>query len=233
MRPFWIRPSAMLAVMLLSAACSGSRGPVQQGSPSGSPPVHGSAVNPANIKRVGRELPPDDEVSSGVPGAPRLAWRLPAGPSGFGAAPPECAILADPGNGRDQSAQGISGSGSGGIVDAVVVSLPGRPEQVTPDRDVVAGCGQWTMRAGRTTVHVSLTEAPPIEDAETIGMVADIRTSVESGTEIESRAYTFTAYLGDCYAFTTLTTDPGAAHPSLPPQFAADLLVKTVSILRS
>jgi hypothetical protein len=30
-----------------------------------------------------------------------------------------------------------------------------------------------------------------------------------------------------------LTTDPGSVHPALPPQFAADLLVKTVSTLRS
>jgi hypothetical protein len=63
--------------------------------------------------------------------------------------------------------------------------------------------------------------------------VADIKSSVESGTEIDSRAYTFTAYLGGYYAFTTMTTDPGSALPALPPQFAADLLVKTVSTLRS
>ena len=144
--------------------------------------------------------------------------------------PPQCAILADPGDRRDQSAQGVSGSGSGGIVDAVVVSLPGLPG---PDHHVVAACGQWTMAAGRTTVSVRLTDAPRIDGAETLGMVADVRTSVESGTEIDSRAYSFTAYLGDYYAFTTLTTDPGSALPALPPQFAADLLVKTVSTLRS
>ena len=88
------------------------------------------------------------------------------------------------------------------------------------------------MAAGRTSVSVRLTDAPRIDGAETLGMVADVRTSVESGTEIDSRAYTFTAYLGDYYAFTTLTTDPGSPLPALPPQFAADLLVKTVSALR-
>ena len=177
-------------------------------------------------------MPPGYEVTTGIPSAasPRVIWRLEPGGT---AKPPQCAMLADPGDGRDQSAQGISGSGSGGIVDAVVVSVPGLPGPLAPNPDVVAACGQWTMNAGRTSVSVRLTEAPRIDGVETLGMVADIRTSVESGTEIDSRAYTFTAYLGDYYAFTTLTTDPGSALPTLPPQFAADLLVKTVSTLRS
>jgi hypothetical protein len=80
---------------------------------------------------------------------------------------------------------------------------------------------------------VHLNDAPHVDGAETLGMVADIKSSVESGTEIDSRTYTFVAYLGNYYAFTTLTTDPGSALPVLPPQFAADLLVKTVSMLRS
>ena len=85
---------------------------------------------------------------------------------------------------------------------------------------------------GHTDASVRLTDAPHVDAAETVGMVAEIKSSVESGTEIDSRAYTFTAYLGDYYAFTTLTTDPGSALPALSPQFAADLLVKTVSALR-
>ena len=89
------------------------------------------------------------------------------------------------------------------------------------------------MVAGRATAGVRLTDAPKIDGVETLGMVTDIRTTVESGTEIDSRTYTFIAYLGNFYAFTTLTTDPGSALPALPPQFAADLLVKTVSTLRS
>ena len=232
MRPFWIGP-----VTVLAAACAQPTAPPPgpgQPSAANSPSSHGS-VNPANINRVGRELPPNYEVTTGIPSAasPRVIWRLEAGAR---AKPPQCATLADPGNGRDQSAQGVSGSGSGGIVDAVVVSLPGLrepPEPFALDQNVVAACGQWTMMAGRTTVSVHLADAPRIDGAETLGMVADVRTSVESGTVIDSRAYTFTAYLGDYYAFTTLTTDPGSVHPALPPQFAADLLVKTVSTLRS
>ncbi|ETB43949.1 hypothetical protein O974_17310, partial [Mycobacterium avium 11-0986] len=131
---------------------------------------------------------------------------------------------------RDQSAQGVSGSGSGGIVDAVVVALP---EPVDFPRDLLGACQQWSEAAGHTTVRVRLTDGPHIDGVETLGMVADITSSVESGTEIDSRSYTFIAYLGDYYAFTTLTTDPGAAVPVLPPQFAADLLAKTVSTLRS
>jgi Domain of unknown function (DUF5642) len=234
MRPFRIGPLTIPVVILLSAACARSPAPTSgpaQLSPS-TQAAHGTAVNPANIKRVARELPTGYEVTTGIPSAasPRVIWRLEAGVT---AKPRQCAILADPGAGRDQSAQGVSGSGSGGIVDAVVVFLPGLPGPLVPDHNVIAACGQWTMVAGQTTVSVRLTDAPRIDGAETLGMVADVQTSVESGTEIGSRAYTFTAYLGDYYAFTTLTTDPGSVLPALPPQFAADLLVKTVSTLRS
>lgn len=178
-----------------------------------------------------RELPPGYEATTGIPSgaSPRVIWRLGPQASDSKSRPPQCAQLADPGNGRDQSAQGVSGSGSGGIVDAVVVALPGPVD--LPD-DVVAACGQWTMTAGRSTASVRLTDAPHIDGAQTVGMVADVKSSVESGTEIDSRTYTFTAYLGNFYAFTTLTTDPGSVVPALTPQFAADLLVKTVSTLR-
>ena len=177
------------------------------------------------------ELPPNYEVTTGIPSAasPRVIWSLGAGAAAMTAKPAQCAALADPGNGRDQSAQGLSGSGAGGIIDTIVVALPG---PVDLDHNLVAACGQWTMTAGHTTASVRLTDPPHVDGAETLGMVVDIKSSVESGTEIDSRAYTFTAYLGDCYAFTTLTTDPGSALPALPPQFAADLLVKTVSTLR-
>ena len=224
----------MPVLVLVAAACARSPAPAPPVSLTKSPSAHGAAVNPANIKRIGHELPPGYEVTTGVPSAasPRVTWRLEPGAGPIEAKPPECATLADPGDGHDQSAQGISGSGSGGIVDAVVVSLPGLPRPLALDHNVVAACGQWTMVAGRTTVSVRLTDAPRIGGAETLGMVADVRTSVESGTEIDSRAYTFTAYLGDYYAFTTLITDPGSALPALPPQFAADLLVKTVALLR-
>jgi Domain of unknown function (DUF5642) len=226
MRPFWI--GAVLT--LLVTACGHSPAPKPSASPS--PPAHGAAVNPANIKRVVRELPPNYEVTTGIPGAasPRVIWGLGADAADTTAKPAQCAALADPGNGRNQSAQGVSGSGAGGIIDSIVVALPGA---VDLDHNLVAACGQWTMTAGHTTASVRLTDAPHIDGAETLGMVVDIKSSVESGTEIDSRAYTFTAYLGNYYAFTTLTTDPGSALPALPPQLAADLLVKTVSTLRS
>jgi Domain of unknown function (DUF5642) len=226
MRPFWIG----MVLTLLMTACAQSRAPAPSApSPSS---AHGTAVNPANIKRVVRELPPNYEVTTGIPSAasPRVIWGLGADAADATAKPVQCAALADPGNGRDQSAQGLSGSGAGGIIDTIVVALPG---PVDLDRNLVAACVRWTMTAGHTTVSVHLTDSPHIDGAETLGMVADIKSSVESGTEIDSRAHTFTAYLGNYYAFTTLITDPGSALPALPPQFAADLLVKTVSTLRS
>lgn len=222
MRPLWIG----IPVVLL-AACAQPHPPPS--APTKSPAAHTTdAVHPANIKRVVRDLPPNYEVTTGIPSgaSPRVIWSLEADAR---AKPAQCASLADPGNGRDQSAQGFSGSGTGGIVDAVVVALPG---PVDLDRDVVAACDRWTMTDGHTTAGVRLVDAPHIDGVETVGMVADTKSSVESGTEIDSRACTFIAYLGNYYAFTTLTTDPGSALPSLPPQFAADLLVKTVSTLR-
>jgi hypothetical protein len=229
MRPFWIGPAVTLLVI---AACSQpptDRPPAPSSSPK--PSASGTVIHPSNIKRIGHELPPGYEVTSAIPGgvSPRVVWGVDPEPA---ASPPRCFEFADPGNGRGQSAQGVSGSGSGGIVDAVVVSLPGLPGPVSLDRDAVAACGEWTMTAGRANASVRLTDAPHIDGVDTLGMVADIRTSVESGTEIDSRVYTFTAYLGDYYAFTTLTIDPGSVLPALPPQFASDLLVKTVSTLR-
>ncbi|BAX94165.1 hypothetical protein MSG_04042 [Mycobacterium shigaense] len=190
--------------------------------------VHATVVNPANIKRVVRDMPPDYEITTGVPNgaSPRMIWSRDADAS---VTPQQCAALADPGNDRDQSAQGVSGSGSGGVIDAIVVSLSG---PVDLDRNIVAACGQWSTTAERTTITVHLTDPPHVDGADTVGMVTDVKSSVESGTEIDSRTYTFVAYLGNYYAFTTLTTDPGSAQPALPPQFAADLLVKTVSTLR-
>ena len=224
MRPFWI--GAVLT--LLVTACAHTSAP----KPSVLPPssAHMGAVNPANIKRVVGKLPAGYEVTTGIPpgASPRLMWGLEA--AHMRVEPPRCAALADPGAGRNHSAWGVSGSGAGGVVDSVVVALPG---PVDLDQKLVAGCGRWTMTSGHTKAFVRLTDAPHIDAAQTLGMVADIKSSVESRAEIDSRAYTFTAYLGGYYAFTTLTTDPGSAQPALPPRFAADLLVETVSTLRS
>jgi hypothetical protein len=185
-------------------------------------------VDPANIRRVRRDIPPGDEVTavSGVTAPPGI-WGL--GDTGA-ATPPRCAVLADPAGGHGQSPQGISGSGAGGTVYAVVVAAPAGP--LTLDQSVVAACRQWSMTGRRAHARVHLVDAPRIDGAETLGMAVDISTSVEGGNEIGSRASTFTAYLGSYYAFTTLISDPGSPDPALTPQFAADLLVKTVSALR-
>jgi hypothetical protein len=39
--------------------------------------------------------------------------------------------------------------------------------------------------------------------------------------------------VGDYYVFTALVSDPGSPNQALAPQFAADLLAKTMSALRS
>ncbi len=81
------------------------------------------------------------------------------------------------------------------------------------------------MSDGHTSAVVGLTDPPHIDGTETLGMVADTKSSVESGTEIDSRSYTFIAYLGNYYAFTTLIADPGSAlprcHRNSPPIFSS------------
>jgi hypothetical protein len=178
---------------------------------------------------VGRELPPGYEVTAiSGPASPPAIWGL---GENSASSPPHCAALADPAGGHGQSAQGISGSGAGGIVYAVVATASSGP--VSLDPTLVTQCQAWTMTAGRATAHVHLVAAPRIDGAETLGMAAEIITSVEGGNQIGSRTSTFTAYLGDYYAFTTLTSDPGSPQTPLTPQFAAGLLVKAVSALRA
>jgi hypothetical protein len=209
------------AMLLLLAGCGH---PVERApAPSASAPSR--QIDPANVRRVRRDLPPGYEV---VPvadvAAPSDIWRL----GGVGVATPaRCAPLADPGGGHGQRAQGISGSGAGGTVYAVVVAAP-----VALDASLVAQCRQWGIAGRRASARVHLVDAPHIDGADTVGMTADILTSVEGGNEIGSRASTFTAYLGDYYAFTTVVSDPGSPNAALTPQFAADLLVKTVSAVR-
>jgi hypothetical protein len=182
-------------------------------------------VDPANVRRVRRELPPGYEVTA------VSAVTAPPGIWGLGGAavatPPRCAALADPAGGHRQSAQGVSGSGAGGTVYAVVVAA-----SVALDQSLVAQCRQWSMTGRRAHARVHLVDPPRIDAAETLGMAVEIVTSVEGGNEIGSQASTFTAYLGDYYAFTTVVSDPGSPGPALTPQFAAELLVKTVSAVR-
>ena len=217
--------AVMFVILLLLASCAHAR----QTGPAPSPSPATRHVNPANIRWVRRELPPDYEVT-GLPGqaAPPAIWGL--GADGA-ASPARCAALADPAGGRGQSAQGLSGSGTGGIVYAVVAAAPTGP--VALDQSLVNQCREWTMTSRRATARVHLVDAPRIDGAETLGMTADITTRVEGGNEIGSRANTFTAYLGDYYAFTTVISDPGSPGSALTPQFATNLLVKVVSALRA
>ena len=178
-------------------------------------------VDPARINRIRGDLPPGYEAGAadGVPS--------PAGFWGFRGAwtadPSQCAALiasGDPG-----AARGLSGSGPGGTLYVGVVG--GQPDPSRP-----ADCDQWTMTNEHSSAAVSLIPGPPIDGAQTVGMTAEIRTVVESGTETDSTTHTYTAYLGDQIVFVTLVTDPGAAAPPLAPQFAADLLVASVAALR-
>ncbi|MHA7648560.1 DUF5642 family protein [Mycobacterium sp. ML4] len=221
MRPSWFGP----ALALLLAGCDSSPPSTPPSASSTTATVRAAGINPANIRRVGRDLPQGYEVSNVARAAsPRAIWGLGDDAT---ANPPECLGLADPDAGRGRPAQGVSGSGSGGIVDAVVVSA-----SVTPSRELVSACAHWELTTGRTVESVDMIDAPHIDGAQTLGLVANIRAAVESGNQIDSRAYTFVAYLGDYYAFTTLTIDPGSMLPPLSPHFAAELLIKTVSTLR-
>jgi Domain of unknown function (DUF5642) len=67
---------------------------------------------------------------------------------------------------------------------------------------------QWTMIAGHTTASDRLADTPHVDGAETLDVVVDIKSTFEPDTEIDSRAYTFTAFLGNYGAFTALITDP-------------------------
>jgi Domain of unknown function (DUF5642) len=215
----------MFVILPLLASCAHAR----QTAPAPSSIGAARHINPGNIRWVRRELPPGYEVT-GLPdqAAPPALWGLGADAA---ASPARCAALSDPAGGHGQSAQGISGSGAGGIVYAVIAAAPTGP--VALDQSLVNQCHEWTMTSRRAAARVHLVDPPRIDGAETLGMAADITTSAEGGNEIGSRANTFTAYLGDCYAFTTVISDPGSPDSPLTPQFAANLLVKVVSALRA
>lgn len=212
-------------VLALMAGCSQPLEPSPRSSSAG----QASHINPANIKKVAGALPAGDEVA-GVTGvsSPAALWGL---TGRWMADPPQCAVLADPLGAHGGPGHGVSGSGPGGISYAVVAASTTGPVALDPVR--VAGCRHWTMTQGRTTARVRLVDAPPIDGVGTLGMASEVRTFVEGGAEIDSGTHTFVAYLGEYYAFTALVADPGAPHPALDPRFVADLLVKSVSALRS
>ncbi|MEZ0363933.1 DUF5642 family protein [Mycobacterium sp. pUA109] len=214
------------AVVVLMAGCGH---PPQHGPEASGRATPSSHINPANIGRVRGAMPPDYEVG-GLTGvsSPAALWGL---HGAWTADPPPCAVLADPLGERAGTARGVSGSGPGGLSYAVVAASTTGP--VTLDRGRLGECPHWTITQGRTTARVQVIDPPRIDGADTVGLASAISTFVEGGTQITSRADTFTAYLGDYYAFTAVVADPGAPHPALGAGFAADLLKKTVSALRS
>ena len=181
-------------------------------------------VNPARIDGVRTALPSGYEVAA-LPAAatPVQFWGL--GPS-WAADPPRCAALADPVAGA-RATRGWSASGAGGIVYAVVAG-----SKATLDPSLTDECRQWAVSAGRTNGTVTLVAAPPIDGAATVGLSTTTTTAVEGGTETRSHDDTFTAYLGSYVAFVTVVSDPGSPNPPLGQDFAAELLVKTVSAIR-
>jgi len=217
-----LRRFSLLVVMAATACSAPAHNPPP--SPSASA-VRTDQVNPANIRRLRGSFPPGYEISEidGVE-SPAKYWGL---QPGWSTQPPECGELADPAAGG--SSQGLSGSGSGGII---YVAVAGASSPTGPGADVVAACGRWTMHSGRTTATVDLVAAPAIEDAVTIDMITDSRTVVEGGTETEWQASTATAYLGDHVVFVTVVTDPGSGSLELPPDFASTFLAKAVATLR-
>jgi Domain of unknown function (DUF5642) len=184
-------------------------------------------VKPANIARVRGGLPTGYEVSDiTFSAAPVTLWGF--GP-GWTADPPQCAALAQPVV-DGAVTRGWSASGSGGIVNAVVTGSP--PDRVGLDPALLADCGQWRLSGGHTSGRVRFIDAPAIDGVVTVGLSTTSTTVVEGGTETHSHADTFTAYLGDYVAFVTVVTDPGSPNSPLGQDFAAELLVKTVSALR-
>jgi hypothetical protein len=216
-----VRLFALLAALSLClAACGQSPSPAPPTVTSGS----STAVNPARIERVRAELPSGYEVTAlSGRAAPVAFWGL--GP-GWTADPPRCGALADPAADA-ATTRGWSASGTGGIVYAAVAG-----SAATLDPSLIDECGQWTVSAGHTSGSVTFAAAPAIDGAATVGLSATTTTAVEGGTETHSHADTFTAYLGDYVAFITVVTDPGSPNPALGQDFAAELLVKTVSALR-
>ena len=182
-------------------------------------------VNPANIKRVRSALPAGYEIAD-VTG-PLSAAGLWGFGSGWTAAPPHCATLADPAP-ADPGARGYSASGPGGTLYVVVAV----PAQGVPDVGLLGDCARWTMTFAHTTGEVTLSDAPRIDGADTIAMTVSTRMVVESGTETDGQAVTAQAYLDGHVAFVTLITDPGSPHPPLDSRVVGDLLVATVSALR-
>ncbi|MFI5510442.1 DUF5642 family protein [Mycobacterium sp. NPDC051804] len=209
-------------VALLAVACGPAGNPPQE--KTATAPVS-TKVNPARIDRVRTDLPDGYETADLTgPVTPTGLWGLGAP---WSADPPQCGPLADPAV-DPASTKGWSGSGTGGIIYAVVAA-----STAGLDPSARESCGEWTLSAGKANGRVTTTAAPAIENAETVAMATATTTVVEGGTETHSHADTVTAYLDGYVAYVTVVTDPGSPNPQLGAEFANELIVKTVVALRS
>lgn len=217
-----IHAAALLCVV---AACGESD--MSPRSPSTTTTAAKPQVNPARISRVRGDLPPGYEVADlSGPASAAGFWGF---KPGWVTEPAQCGVLAGPVT-DDATTKGWSGSGQGGIVHAVVTGSPASP--ITLDPAVLGECTHWTVMSGNTRGTVDLVDAPVIDAAATVAMTTSATTVVEGGTETSSSAYTYSAYFAGYLVFVTVVTDPGSPNPALGQEFAADLLVKTVSALR-
>ena len=219
-----MRIFAVAVVLTLCAACGQPEPPAPSSSYSSGDATSSATIDPAKVGRTRTALPPGFEVAD-VTGrvAPVAMWGLGAQ---WTAEPSACGVLADP-LVDPVSVRGWSASGPGAIVYVVAAAAP-----VGLDDVARAECGEFTVLAGHTSGTVSMVDAPPIDDAQTLTLRADTVTVVEGSTETRSHADTFTAYLPGHVAYVTVVTDPGSAEPGLPADFGATLLSSTVSALR-
>ncbi|MEV3902448.1 DUF5642 family protein [Mycobacterium sp. NPDC050551] len=214
--------AALAAAMLCLAACAAPAEAPPAVTPSSSPTV--GVVNPARVDRVRGELPAGYEVADLIDRpTPVALWGF--GP-GWIAEPSQCAALADPVL-DPASLRGWSASGEGGIVYTFAAG-----GAAAPDPAVVDGCAAWTVTAGPTSGTVDRLDAPTVDGAITLGMGADVVTTVEGGTATRSHADTYYAFAEGRVVVVVVVTDPGAAQSALDAAFAADLLTKTVAALR-
>jgi hypothetical protein len=217
-----VRLTAACVLAFSCVACTQQPEPPQ--TPAAETPVN-LEINPARIDRARDELPAGYEVTgyTGAP-APFAAWGF---RDSAVSDPVQCAVLGAP-DVDPATTLGWSASGPGGIVYAVVANAAAP----SPEPALIAACAQWAVTSGHTSGTVTGLPGPDIVAAETLGMSTAATTVVEGGTETRSHAETFVAFLGQYVCFVAVVTDPGSPQPALGPDFASDLLAKTVSTLR-
>jgi hypothetical protein len=241
-----VRAFASCLAVALCAACGPSDAP-RPAAGSTVSSTRAAGINVADVARVRGDLPAGYEVADLVGRvAPLAFWGF--GP-GWVADPPQCGVLAEP-LVDGATVRGWSASGSGGIVYVVAAAAFGGQERSDPgnvgggqersdpgngrggpDPALIGECGTSTLSAGHTSGTMATVEAPVIDAAGTLGTRTEVTTVVEGGTETHSHADTFTAYFDGYVAYVTVVTDPGTSGPVLGADFAAALLVKTVSAL--